>query len=240
MRFVLALLMLCALGQAAATSVAPRDLEQLVGEAELVVVAKVQSVDMVDGRGRPVTDPQARTGPGSENRIFLALLVEEVLHGDVANPSVPLRVPLWQMWHYSLGSIREAAEGSQGVFLLKGNLEPVYPADFQRPLEERAQIETLLAKQVSAPLACIAEHLRGWARPEGVQARWPVAAALPPSLQNQRGLLLADQGNIADGYNYRLLWDETTRRGYVVQTGGFAGRTTIFGPLSAATCKAAS
>jgi len=96
------------------------------------------------------------------------------------------------------------------------------------------------ADTASGPLACVAERLRGWARPEGVQAHWPAAASLPASLRDQRGLPLADHGDLADGYDYRLLLDEAAHRAYVVQTGGFAGRTTIYGPLPVAACTAAS
>ncbi len=56
-----------------------------------------------------------------------------------------IRVPLWTMWHYTLGHIREATLGSESLFLLKGERHaPVYPMDFQRPLEERAQIQSLM------------------------------------------------------------------------------------------------
>ncbi len=49
------------------------------------------------------------------------------------------------MWHYTLGHIREATLGSESLFLLKGERHaPVYPMDFQRPLEERAQIQSLM------------------------------------------------------------------------------------------------
>ncbi|HEY0332720.1 MAG TPA: hypothetical protein VGC74_03290 [Stenotrophomonas sp.] len=240
MRIEWLLLALLACGDAAATSVVPRPLEQLVADAEVVIVATVASVEMVDGRGKAVTDPQARTGPGLENRISLVLHVDEILQGHVADAGAPVRVPLWPMWHYSLGSIRESAEGSHGLFLLRADFSPVYPADFQQSLDEQPRIEALLATRTHPALACTADRLRGWARPEGIQARWPIVAALPPTLQGERGLLLANEGHVADGYRYRLLLDRLAERAYVVQTGGFAGRTTFFGPLPIAACPPAS
>jgi hypothetical protein len=56
-----------------------------------------------------------------------------------------LRVPLWQAWHYILGTMQDDLTGATGIFLLKGGAyEPVYPAGFQRSLEERAEIVRLL------------------------------------------------------------------------------------------------
>lgn len=133
-------------GLANATSVAPMPLDQMVREADHVVVATVSKVDMIDGQGRPVADPEARTGPGLDNEIRLHLAVDEVLYtGDGQLPDT-LVVPLWTMWHYTLQSIAEATAGTSGVFLLKGgDFQPAYPAGFQRSLDERAEIESLLA-----------------------------------------------------------------------------------------------
>lgn len=137
--------LLCMAGLANATSVAPMPLEQMVREADHVVVATVSKVDMVDGRGRQVTDPEARTGPGLDNEIRLHLAVSEVLHTRTNPLPDTLVVPLWSMWHYTLASITESAGGTSGIFLLKGDdFQPAYPADFQRSLDERAEIERLL------------------------------------------------------------------------------------------------
>ena len=110
-----------------------------------MVVATVTNVDMVDGWGRPVLDRDARTGPGLENEIRLHLAISEVLQTDNDRLPRTLVVPLWKAWHYSLGDIKDQATGSSGIFLLKGNdFRPAYPADFQRSLEDRAEIERLL------------------------------------------------------------------------------------------------
>jgi hypothetical protein len=139
------LVLLFAIAPARATSVPPMPLEQMVREADHVVVARVSKVDMVDGRGRPVTDPEARTGPGLDNEIRLHLVVDEVLYTRNGQLPDTLVVPLWPMWHYTLESITEAASDTSGIFLLKGDgFEPAYPADFQRAADERAEIERLL------------------------------------------------------------------------------------------------
>lgn len=132
-------------GLAMATSVPPKPLAEMVREADHVVVATVTVVDMVDGKGRPVLGRDARTGPGLDNQIRLHLAVSEVLRTDNVQLPKTLAVPLWTAWHYSLGTIKDQVTGSSGIFLLKGNdFQPVYPAGFQRPLEERNEIENLL------------------------------------------------------------------------------------------------
>lgn len=145
MRIILLLLAMCLPGLALATSVLPKPLEEMVREADHVVVAKIVSVDMVDGRGRPLTQRNARTGPGLPNQMRFNLEVQEVLFARTKPPPRTLRVPLWQMWHYSLGTMQDDLTGATGIFLLKGDAyEPVYPAGFQRDLEERAEIVRLL------------------------------------------------------------------------------------------------
>lgn len=76
------LLATLASGLAMATSVPPKPLAEMVAEADHVVVATVAVVDMVDGKGRPVLDRDARTGPGLDNQIRLHLAVSEVLRTD--------------------------------------------------------------------------------------------------------------------------------------------------------------
>lgn len=144
MKTMLLLLTMFLPSLALATSVLPKPLEEMVREADHVVVAKIISVDMVDGRGRPLTDRDARTGPGLPNQMRFNLEVQEVLFARKPPPRT-LRVPLWQAWHYELGSMQDGLTGDTGIFLLKGDAyEPVYPAGFQRPLEEKAEIMRLL------------------------------------------------------------------------------------------------
>ncbi|HDS1037816.1 TPA: hypothetical protein QDZ42_000928 [Stenotrophomonas maltophilia] len=138
------LLCLGAAMPALATLLAPKPLQEMVAEADQIVRATVVAVEMVDGQGRPLTDPDSPTGPGLSNEIRLVLQVQEVLrsHGKVPGT---IRVPLWTMWHDSLGRARGRYLDSEGIFLLKGKRPaPVYPMDFQRPLDERARIQTLM------------------------------------------------------------------------------------------------
>jgi hypothetical protein len=145
MKTMLLLLTMCLPSLALATSVLPKPLEEMVREADHVVVAKIVGVDMVDGRGRPLTDRDARTGPGLPNQMRFNLEVQEVLFARTTKPSRTLRVPLWQAWHYILGNMQDKLTGATGIFLLKGDAyEPVYPAGFQRPLKEKAEIMRLL------------------------------------------------------------------------------------------------
>jgi hypothetical protein len=141
MRYLLALCALLLAGAACATSVPPKPLEEMIKEVDHVVVATIESVDKVDGRGKPIVD----TGPGSKNRMRFNLRIKELLF--TRSPMLPptLRVPLWSAWHYRLGSMQEQVTGSTGIFLLKGDdYQPVYPAYFQRSLDERDEIERLL------------------------------------------------------------------------------------------------
>ncbi|MEH6420086.1 hypothetical protein [Pseudomonas sp. CGJS7] len=146
MRYLLASLALLWATSASATSVAPRLLEQIVADADYVVVANIERVDMIDRRGRAVTDPEARTGPGGTNEIRFHLKVKEALFARSGAVPPTLVVPLWKMWHFTLGDMQEQASKEDSIFLLKGDrFEPAYPADFQRPMEEKARIKKLLA-----------------------------------------------------------------------------------------------
>lgn len=145
MRKLLLLIALCIPLLASATSVAPKSLEAIVRDADHVIVATVVEVDMIDGKGRPVRDPRARTGPGLENRMRFRLSVEEVLFTREKKLPATLLVPLWQMWHYQLDHMQHQVTGSKGIFLLKGgDFQPAYHVQFQRDLDERAEIERLL------------------------------------------------------------------------------------------------
>ena len=144
--FVALLLALSLCGNGLATSVAPRSLKDLVADSDHVIVATVANVDMIDGKGQPVRDDAARTGPGFSNEIRLHLEVREVLFTR-RSAGLPRQVvvPLWQAWHYSLGAIRNATTGATSIFLLKGDgFIPTYPAGFQRSLSEKDEIARLI------------------------------------------------------------------------------------------------
>jgi hypothetical protein len=143
----LSLVLVCLAVTASATSVPPKPLADMVREADHVVVATITRVDMVDGKGRLLTDPEARTGPGLANQMRLHLDIHEVIFTRLPPVSRSVRVPLWTMWHYQLGGMQAQLTGQKGIFLLTGRgYQPVYPAGFQRPLDEREEIQRLLAR----------------------------------------------------------------------------------------------
>lgn len=147
MRYLWSMLALLWTFTASATSVVPMPLEQIVAESDVVVVATVRAVDMVDARGKPITDPSARTGPGLKNQMRFQLDVHEVLFSRQGEVPRRVTVPLWQMWHYELGEMQRLAAGGKSIFLLKGaNYEPAYVSSFERPLEERAEILAMLER----------------------------------------------------------------------------------------------
>jgi hypothetical protein len=117
-------------------------LEEMAEGADHILVGRVTGVDMVDGRGRPVTDEGARTGPGLDNTIRLLITVDEVLVTSATHVPEVLPVPLASHLHYSLGQIRSAHEGDTLVrlVLLKGNdFSGIKPGVFLRPLADKEQ-----------------------------------------------------------------------------------------------------
>ncbi len=146
MKYLMSLLALMWVTTASATSVAPMTLEQIVAQSDAAVIAKIEAVDMVDGQGHQVTDPAARTGPGSDNQIRLHLVLDEAVFTRTGPVPVRITVPLWQMWHYDLGQIQRQV-GQKSIFLLKGQkhtFEPAYYNDFQRPRSEGRKIRKLV------------------------------------------------------------------------------------------------
>jgi hypothetical protein len=84
--------------------------------------------------------------------------------------------------------------------------------------------------------SCTADRLRRFVGPTGIHQPWPAAADLPSQFASASGVLLSDQGMVADGYTQTLHVDPEARTAYVVQQGGFAGFRTVYGPLPVAGC----
>ncbi len=129
-----------------ATMVAPRSLSELVRDADHVVIAKIERVEMVDEDGNEIKDEAARTGPGLQNelRFHITLQKDGLLKTNSKRVPQKLVIPLWQAWHYSLGQWKPV-QGKTFIFLLKGEkYQSVYPAGFERPLSEQAEIEKLI------------------------------------------------------------------------------------------------
>lgn len=85
-------------------------------------------------------------------------------------------------------------------------------------------------------IACVVARLKPFVSPYGIRQAWPVMASPPPELLNVIGTPVSDMGYIADGYQQFLHIDTQARAVYVVEQGGFAGTTKVFGPLPLPRC----
>lgn len=131
---------------ASATSVPPRPLEELVHDADYVIIASITKVTMVDAHGKEIKDRKAMTGPSFENEIRFHLKVRSTLFTKKDVPPKVIIVRLWKEWHYELGELQNMMTGETSIFLLKGiQFDPVYEAGFQVRLEEREKIVQLLS-----------------------------------------------------------------------------------------------
>ena len=88
--------------------------------------------------------------------------------------------------------------------------------------------------------ACVADRLRPFVGPYGVQQAWPVMASPPKELHHTLGTPLSDTGMVADGYQQFLHVDGEARAVYVVEQGGFAGTFKVYGPLPLPQCASRS
>jgi hypothetical protein len=133
----------------AGTTVPPRPLPDLVKASDHVLVGKVVKVDMVDGKGNPVTNNDARTGPGLENviRLHVVLEVDGALKTTKKELPATIVVRHWTMWHYTLGQWKLEALDKVFIFLLVGeDFQWVYPLGFMRDPSEKVEIQKLLGK----------------------------------------------------------------------------------------------
>lgn len=123
-------------------------LDEMAVGADHILIGRVTGVDMIDGAGKPVTDPEARTGPGLRNRIRLRITVDQVLESNATPVPKHLFVPLASHLHYTLGQIRDAhaQDSEQRLVFLKGpGFDGIKPGVFMRPLEERQEALRLRA-----------------------------------------------------------------------------------------------
>jgi hypothetical protein len=130
-----------------ATKVPTKELSELVKNSDHIFQVTIMKIDMTDGKGNIITNPDERTGPGLENTIRLHAKIQEngVLKTNIDKAPKIVIVDLWQMWHYTLGQVQESSINQEVIFLLKGDsFEPVYPAHFQRALSESAEIVSLM------------------------------------------------------------------------------------------------
>ncbi|WP_340649719.1 hypothetical protein [Pseudoxanthomonas winnipegensis] len=132
------LLALCCGGAADATSIVPTPLSEILAKSDHVIVGRVVEVDMIDGQGRPVTDFEARTGPGLTNVIRYRVHVEDVLQTNAARVPAVLVIPEWSAWHYTFDDVKTSATGQQFVFLLSGaDFHPTNAAQFRYRLDSQ-------------------------------------------------------------------------------------------------------
>jgi hypothetical protein len=123
-------------------------LEEMAQQADHVLIGRVVGVDMVDGQGKPVADPKARTGPGLDNTIRLLIQVDQVLVSTASSVPDVLPVPLASHLHYTLGQIQEAHAGDKELrlVLLKGpDFVGIKPGLFLRPLGDKDAVLRLHA-----------------------------------------------------------------------------------------------
>lgn len=131
------------------TTVPPRPLPDLVKAADHVLIGTVVNVDMVDAKGNPITNNNARTGPGIGNVIRLHVVVEEsgVLKTNAKAVPQTIVIRHWTEWHFSLGQWKSEALDKRYIFLLKGeDYQWVYPMGFLRDPSEKDEILRLLGK----------------------------------------------------------------------------------------------
>jgi hypothetical protein len=117
-------------------------LDEMAIGADHILIGRVTGVGMIDGAGKPVTDPEARTGPGLRNQIRLRITVDQVLVSNAQPVPKYLFVPLASHLHYTLGQIQSAhaQDSDQRLVFLKGpGFEGIKPGVFMRPLEERQE-----------------------------------------------------------------------------------------------------
>lgn len=116
---------------------------EMATEADHVLVGHVADVDMVDGNGAPVTDGQARTGPGLNNVIRIHVAVDQTLVTTSEHVPKDLLLPLDPFMHYSLGQIRSAhlIDATPRLILLKGvNFLSIKPGVLFLPLNEKDNV----------------------------------------------------------------------------------------------------
>lgn len=114
--------------------------EELADKSDHVFVAHVVGVDMIDAKGRQVTDKEAKTGPGLENTIRLKVQIDETLITNKEKVPKHLYIPLDSFMHYSLGQVIKAHSGKNPKFLLLLSGEKMLPpvaGIFRRSLESK-------------------------------------------------------------------------------------------------------
>jgi len=121
MKILIAITVALLAAQSQATQIPFRDLTNLVFDADHILIATVEKVDMVDAKGNQVTNDSARTGPGSENklRLHVTLTSKGLITSQAGKIPDTIVIPLWQEWHDTLSNRKKESEGKIFIFLLK-------------------------------------------------------------------------------------------------------------------------
>ncbi|WP_313929412.1 hypothetical protein [Pseudoxanthomonas sp.] len=83
---------------------------------------------------------------------------------------------------------------------------------------------------------CARWRLKPFVNPYGIQQVWPLVEAPSQELMLAQERPLSDTGQVADGYAHFVHIDAAARAVYVIEQGGFAGTTKVYGPLPLPRC----
>ena len=113
--------------------------------------------------------------------------------------------------------------------------------------EDRLTIQDLdqVAGKLTIPLhrpdpdaakQCAISRLSPFVTPMGIQQSWPVIERLPRALERDFGVVFPQDAVIFDGYQHSLVMDIERKSTFIIEVGGFAGTTRIYGPLPLPQC----
>ncbi|NRR34104.1 hypothetical protein HSX11_28400 [Oxalobacteraceae bacterium] len=146
-KFFLAGLLMLLASLSGATKMGIAGLDALVKMSDLIVVAKVSKVDMIDGAGKQVNDVSAMTGQGSGNTIRMYLQVSKVLFNSGPKPPATIVVNETRAKILQLGPMRDLSKERMEIFFLKkGSHEPADPGSFRRDLSEKPAVLKLITE----------------------------------------------------------------------------------------------
>jgi len=114
------------------TMIDDRPLKDLVEEASVILEVAVVDVVMETEDGDIVEQADAWTGPGRNTVIFLVVESDRnsTIKGSITDVPARFKVPLWTMWHYTLGQIEGYYENQRVILLLDKDLKRIYPRQF--------------------------------------------------------------------------------------------------------------
>lgn len=141
------ILLLCLAHPLFATKYAEISLPDLVKISEYILAGDVVNVRMVDKSGKEITDPEARTGPGLENTIYLDVMVDHklILKSHFSKIPKEISIPLDPMRHMSLGDSQKYFK-EKSFFFLDKEFHPAHPGNFQLPIDEQKKLESIIRR----------------------------------------------------------------------------------------------